>query len=292
MTRHRVVLVALLAMLAAAIVSCGGSGSTAPLSACGNGRLDQGELCDDGNTNDTDACTSACKPARCGDGAVQFGVEDCDSFNMNGASCSSLGLSGDALRCTASCRFDMSDCGPAFTPTVAESPTPSPTPTPNPCGNGVLDAGEVCACPTPPDPCTGFVCPADCQVLPCNDPGTPMQQFAVDLRAPLSSNPTSVRITVGYKSDRVHLPNGLAAGARVKNRPQGSAQIVNNLGYAVTVVLTGTALPNDQVFTIDFDTCAGAEPVMAMEFGCTVDSCGSSNGTIDGCTCNVTPSSP
>gem|GEM_PF-3127238 len=35
---------------------------------CGNGITDFGEQCDDGNTNDEDACTNACKPAFCGDG--------------------------------------------------------------------------------------------------------------------------------------------------------------------------------------------------------------------------------
>src|SRR5262249_876252 len=48
---------------------------------CGNGVLDLGEDCDDGNTDNTDACTSECQPATCGDGFVQAGVEACDDGN-------------------------------------------------------------------------------------------------------------------------------------------------------------------------------------------------------------------
>src|SRR5262249_4569774 len=48
---------------------------------CGNGVLDLGEACDDGNTDDTDACTSECEAATCGDGFVQAGVEACDDGN-------------------------------------------------------------------------------------------------------------------------------------------------------------------------------------------------------------------
>jgi cysteine-rich repeat protein len=48
---------------------------------CGNGELDPDEQCDDGNDDDTDACVN-CRNARCGDGAVQAGVEECDDGNL------------------------------------------------------------------------------------------------------------------------------------------------------------------------------------------------------------------
>jgi len=48
---------------------------------CGNGILDLGEFCDDGNRVPTDACTDQCLPARCGDGLVETGVEECDDAN-------------------------------------------------------------------------------------------------------------------------------------------------------------------------------------------------------------------
>jgi len=47
---------------------------------CGDGVVDRGEACDDGNDVDTDACV-ACVAAVCGDGVVQAGVEVCDDGN-------------------------------------------------------------------------------------------------------------------------------------------------------------------------------------------------------------------
>jgi cysteine-rich repeat protein len=45
---------------------------------CGNGDLDPGEECDDGNTNDNDECNNRCLLPRCGDGSVWLAMEDCD----------------------------------------------------------------------------------------------------------------------------------------------------------------------------------------------------------------------
>ena len=39
------------------------------------------EYCDDGNASDTDACLTSCETARCGDGLVHAGVEECDDAN-------------------------------------------------------------------------------------------------------------------------------------------------------------------------------------------------------------------
>ncbi|MCF7844513.1 MAG: DUF4215 domain-containing protein [Kiritimatiellales bacterium] len=58
--------------------------------ACGNGEIDPGEECDDGNRNDRDECTNSCKDAVCGDGIVWNGEEWCDDGNTNdGDSCGS-----------------------------------------------------------------------------------------------------------------------------------------------------------------------------------------------------------
>jgi len=40
------------------------------------------ETCDDGNQLNNDACVM-CKPAKCGDGFAQMGVEECDDGNIN-----------------------------------------------------------------------------------------------------------------------------------------------------------------------------------------------------------------
>ena len=58
---------------------------------CGNGNVEAGEQCDDGNQVNTDICTNACQNAVCGDGIVRAGVEQCDDDNTtNGDGCSSV----------------------------------------------------------------------------------------------------------------------------------------------------------------------------------------------------------
>jgi cysteine-rich repeat protein len=85
--------------------------TTAPAGLCGNGVLDPGEACDDGNLDNSDACLNDCTQAVCGDGFVQLGVEECDDGNQQ-----------DDDGCTNAC-------------VVGEVQL---------CGNGVLDPGEEC----------------------------------------------------------------------------------------------------------------------------------------------------
>jgi cysteine-rich repeat protein len=47
---------------------------------CGNGVVEAGEECEDGNQANDDACV-ACEAARCGDGEVWAGMEECDDGN-------------------------------------------------------------------------------------------------------------------------------------------------------------------------------------------------------------------
>ncbi|MEJ7732592.1 MAG: hypothetical protein WKG00_25735 [Polyangiaceae bacterium] len=63
----------------------GGGGEPIPLT-CGDGKLDAEEACDDGNDDDGDDCLSSCRLARCGDGIVRRGVEECDVGADNGKS--------------------------------------------------------------------------------------------------------------------------------------------------------------------------------------------------------------
>ena len=51
---------------------------------CGNGILDPGEVCDDGNLADNDGCSSSCAVESCGDGVLQTD-EDCDPNDTTGA---------------------------------------------------------------------------------------------------------------------------------------------------------------------------------------------------------------
>lgn len=89
---------------------------------CGNGAIESGESCDDSNTTNGDGCSSACAvetgfscsgtPSSCsgicGDSLV-VGSEQCDTANLNGASCITQGFVSGTLACS-SCSFDTSGC--------------------------------------------------------------------------------------------------------------------------------------------------------------------------------------
>lgn len=53
-----------------------------PIGECGNGVQEGVELCDDGNSDDYDRCTTLCRPPARGDGFLHEG-EDCDDGNLD-----------------------------------------------------------------------------------------------------------------------------------------------------------------------------------------------------------------
>ena len=76
---------------------------------CGNGRIEAGESCDDGNQSGGDGCSAQCQvEADCGNGVLDLG-ESCDDGNNQG---------GDG--CDAQCRVETE------------------------CGNGIVEPGEQC----------------------------------------------------------------------------------------------------------------------------------------------------
>ena len=87
---------------------------------CGDGEIQAGEACDDGNEVDTDACTASCRPAQCGDGITrgdlsleEIGFEACDDGNeLDTDACTNRCLTafcGDGIL-----RTDMSEGHPDF----------------------------------------------------------------------------------------------------------------------------------------------------------------------------------
>ncbi|MFN8545953.1 MAG: hypothetical protein U0807_17355 [Candidatus Binatia bacterium] len=50
---------------------------------CGNGVVEVGEVCDDGNRASCDGCNADCRPEACGDGVLQC-AEECDNGSHNG----------------------------------------------------------------------------------------------------------------------------------------------------------------------------------------------------------------
>ena len=108
-------ILALFPLFAATHAAC----VTSPDPTCGDGRVDDGEACDDGNDVDSDECTNACKLPRCGDGILQ-NKEGCDDGN-----------SDDTDSCLSTC--DDAKCGDGFVHTGVEE-----------CDDGNVSSNDVC----------------------------------------------------------------------------------------------------------------------------------------------------
>jgi cysteine-rich repeat protein len=276
MTRSRRLLLLLVLLLAAA---CGGGGDAQNFATCGNNRLDAGERCDDGNLSDHDACTTACQPARCGDGAVLRGSEECDVPDFNGSSCADIGRSGQ-LGCDASCRYDFSPCTTDFTPTpTAAPPTVTPTPTATPrtaaCGDGLLNPDETCDS-----------CAADCQPQACAAGGAAVP---VTVSLALPSQATRVELSLAYRTDTVILPPPLASRVRSLTTPAIPLRSTDAGGYRLTVVAQSSAIQSGAFVGVQFDACGGAPAPAADDFACVVTTCRSGTTDIADCTCSAAP---
>jgi cysteine-rich repeat protein len=128
--------------IAASVAAIGGACSSTPERTpgfCGDGKLDPGELCDDGNTVETDGCTSRCAPETCGDGLVQS-PEECDDGN-------DVNTDGCLGSCVAA------TCGDGFVLAGVEQCDPGGPGgtgacradcTLHVCGDGVVGAAEGC----------------------------------------------------------------------------------------------------------------------------------------------------
>lgn len=89
---------------------------------CGDGVVEPGEDCDDGDGDDTDACTTTCEHAACGDGFTQAVLgEACDDGNGS-----------DNDLCTTAC--EEARCGDGFFQPLAEED----------CDDGNTSDGDLC----------------------------------------------------------------------------------------------------------------------------------------------------
>ncbi len=122
---------------------------------CGDGRLDPGEECDDGNNEPTDACVNLpngnCANARCGDNFIQANVEECDFGDI---------IDGDG--CSRSCQIEA-DCEPGC---LEDQVCREGVCDDIECGNGFREAGEEC---DDGDDDNSDDCTNDCREAVCGD---------------------------------------------------------------------------------------------------------------------------
>ncbi len=79
--------------------------------ACGNGTVEPGEECDDGNRSHSDSCLPTCAWSKCGDGKSRRGVEECDDGN----SIDDDGCSNFCLACPTEAGRSLLDNGRCYT---------------------------------------------------------------------------------------------------------------------------------------------------------------------------------
>ena len=122
------------------------------------------DVYDNANDVDTDACLVGCIAAKCGDGLVQAGVEDCDDANMS-----------DLDPCTNACKAAACDDG-------IRSGDESDVD----CGGGCPACPVGDACATSKD-CTSKFCnvgtcevPRSCQQIKTADPMAPDGVYTID----------------------------------------------------------------------------------------------------------------
>jgi cysteine-rich repeat protein len=148
---------------------------------CGDGIINSGEECDDGNTNNLDRCPNDCQVSVCGDDVIE-GLEECDPPNVG--SC----LSNCLLRSAGGGGGGGVNTSAGFNGSFFNRPDP-----PEGCGNGILelDKGEEC------DASTRFnelgACSFDCKNLYCGD-GVISPQLSEDCEPKLSGTRNGVKV--------------------------------------------------------------------------------------------------
>jgi len=126
-------------------------------SLCGNGVVEPGEACDDGNTDNTDACLDTCVAATCGDGFVHTGAEQCDDGNSDNTdvclNTCEVATCGDGFVCSdSSCTSGPGgggDGGGGGPEACDDGNTDNNDACPNncapiSCGDGIQQPGEEC----------------------------------------------------------------------------------------------------------------------------------------------------
>jgi cysteine-rich repeat protein len=207
---------------------------------CGDGAVEPGEECDDGNADPTDGCTDQCRIARCGDGIVWAGVEECDDSNdipTDDCDACHLPICGDGVHAGD----EECDDGNA----VPDDGCTNCTIDPVPCGAGGLRATVVYGDPTATDAAAGRMRIAypSAVSIPGSGPATSVRQRVVNVSG--TSSP------IFLSSD---------------NDTDGDSQ--DDTLFIVFGVTT--PWPSGDFATVTFD-CAAGTPVRAPDFRCSFD---------------------
>ena len=229
---------------------------------CGNGVIEAGEVCDDGNTDGTDSCAADCTLTFCGDG-IANGVEPCDGIDLGTFACTDFGFDGGTLACSSICDIDNAGC------------------TRNPrCGDGVVDAGEACD-DSNTDSTDG--CTATCTVAACGDGFTQAGEECDDGNAE-STDSCTATCTIAICGD-----NFVQAGEECDD---GNIESTDSCTSTCTIAICGDGFtqPGEGCDDANFDdsdecTTACALPSCGDGFVQAGEACDDANtDNTDGCT--------
>ncbi len=159
--RRSIRLVCLSAVLGIAACGSDTEGPTPSDGVCGNGVVEAGEQCDDGNTADGDGCSNACLLPVCGNGLVESGEEcdDGDTDDTNDCSNSCVSNGGGGAVCGDGTLDVGEECDDGNTNAGDGCAADCTTESAAVCGDGTLDDGEECDDGNTDD---GDGCAADC----------------------------------------------------------------------------------------------------------------------------------
>jgi hypothetical protein len=109
--------------------------------------------------------------------------------------------------------------------------------------------------------------------------------LALDFTPPVSQSATAVTVLIGYRGGVLTLPD---ADVRQRVRPLPplpQAFSVNDLGYAVRVVMSRADALQGTLFTARFATCSEASAPTAADVTCLIEGCSGGSGPIPGAEC-------
>lgn len=131
------------------------------LAVCGDGLVAPSEECDDGDREDDDACRNSCVRARCGDGVAQEGDdgEMCDDGNADetdacASTCLPTGCGDGVVQLNEACDHGAANADDAACTSACQLAA---------CGDGLLGPGEACDKPDP------MACTENCALPTCGD---------------------------------------------------------------------------------------------------------------------------
>ena len=297
------------ALSASEIAGIYAAGPTGKCNVCGNGIVQLGEQCDDGNMINGDGCDNNCTFTGCGNMIVTAG-EECDDGNLVSGDCCSSTCQAEPSGQTCfddgnSCTIDQ--CDGAGTCQHSLSPVNTPCDSDgNVCTDDICDGAGTCTHPNNTASCDdGLFCDgADtCAGGICHHAGNPCAPESECNHCNEAADTCFDPATTSCTSDGNPCTADACDGAGMCTHPAGNAGVVcraaaGQCDLAETCTGLSASCPADgfqpdgttcddgnactQTDTCQAGTCTGTDPLDCDDGNpCTVDSCAPTGGCVN-----------